>query len=98
MKKKAYEWVLTMSNEDCFYLTEKQYEFYKENQGNGKIFFDTFEVNPSFVIGARKQEADHIKSMYPCRECNSNGIIIMKKRPDGSFPICPKCEGTGIFL
>jgi hypothetical protein len=97
-KKQAFEWVLIMSKGDDVSLTEKQYEHYKDNWKDGKIFFDTFEVNPSFVVSAKQYPAsDELKKKYPCKTCHTNGYLIERDR-EGNFKICPTCEGTGMEL
>lgn len=93
-KKQAYEWVLTMSKGDDHVLTEAQYEHYKSSYKEGKIFFDTFEVNPSFVMSAFMQPADITKRKYPCRDCNTNGVAYENEQ----LIVCKACGGTGLDL
>jgi DnaJ-class molecular chaperone len=89
-KKTAYEWVLTTFNGDELYLTEKQYAVYKTNQEGGKLFFDTFEVNPSAVASGYKREAYELKKKYTCPECLATGMKLGE--------VCDKCEGTGLNI
>ena len=92
VKKIAYEWVVVINNGDEFYLTENQYEYYKNNQDKGKLFFSDFEINPSFVMSAYKRPADAIKDRYPCRKCHTTGYL------NNDYEICSDCKGTGINI
>lgn len=95
-KKQAYEWVVNMSNGDYYLLTEAQYEHYRKNWENNKLFFDTFEINPAFVTSSSKREAsDELKRKYPCLTCGTNGHL-QEKNTDGLWKVCPNCEGTGM--
>lgn len=96
-RKQAYEWVLTISKGDDQILTENQYEAYKKNHQDGKIFFDTFEVNPSYVVSASRQPANHTKKKYPCKACNTIGFAPGRDN-QGNLVVCKKCEGTGLDL
>jgi len=92
-KKVAWEWVLTMNDGTDKVLTENQYEFYKENWKEGKIFLADTEINPSFVAYATKRPADEIKNKYPCPRCHQSGYD-----PDDRSFWCKNCEGTGVEL
>lgn len=87
-KKEVFQWVMTMSEGDQIFLTESQYDHYKANWEDGKMFFKTLEVNPSFVVSAIKQPAKELKQMYPCLKCQTTGKSLGK--------ICPNCEGSGV--
>lgn len=92
-QKIAYEWVLTMSKGDDILLTENQYKVYKENHKEGKIFFADVEVNPAFVMSARKRPATNwLKDKYPCTACYTAG-----RNPDNT-DWCEVCGGSGVKL
>lgn len=88
--KIVFEWVLTMNNNEEKVLTENQYEFYKDNWRDGKIFFGEMEINPSFVSYADKRPADVIKNRYPCTRCHQGG-----HDPDDRSFWCKECGGSG---
>lgn len=90
----AFEWVLTTSRGDDFYLTEGQHEQYKANQDGGKLFFDDFELNPAFVVSGFKRPAQEILLKYPCKKCKAAGFGYTDNWTDPV--ICPDCGGTGI--
>lgn len=91
--KIAYEWVLTMSKGDDILLTENQYAFYKEHNKDSKVFFADVEINPAFVMNAKKRPATNwLKDKYPCRECYTTG-----RKPDNT-DWCEVCEGSGVQL
>lgn len=96
MKKEAYEWVINMNDGQEFILTEGQYAYYKENFLEGRIFFDTFEINPSFVSSAfRRLASEGLKKKYPCKTCQTNGYLNEKEK-NGALKVCPNCQGTGM--
>lgn len=84
------EWVLVMSRGDDFYLTENQYQYYKDNYQDGKIFFKTFEINPPFVVSARQRPVEALLDMYPCHACLQTGKALGK--------VCENCDGTGVDI
>ena len=93
MKIPSYEWVLEMSKGDSIVLTEKQYAYYKENYQESKVFFDSFEINPAFVMSASKKPAYSLYKMYPCKKCNTNGF----QGGNVNFQ-CNTCKGTGLDI
>ena len=91
----VYEWVIVFFKEgEEVYLTEKQYEAYKEHQGDAMLFFDDFSFAPSGVMKTFRRPAEKIKEMYPCKTCNGNGY---KSINSAEIDICPDCKGTGIM-
>lgn len=96
MKNKAYEWVVLCSDEE-FYLTEKQHEFLLENQDKRFVDFGTFTINPAFTAWMKQRPADVIKDRYPCKKCNTNGVLHEREK-DGNLKTCPDCNGTGLNL
>ena len=95
--KKAYEWVLMFFNDELpnVYLTERQYEFYRDHREDKVIDFEDFSFAPSGIASSFKREANVIKDKYPCMKCNTNGYII---KGSTEREICPECEGTGVKL
>jgi hypothetical protein len=90
----VFEWVLVFFKEgEEVYLTEKQYEFYKEHRNDTGIFFDEFSFAPSGVMKSYRRLAEKIKEMYPCKPCNGNGY---KSLSSTEIQICSVCHGTGI--
>ena len=92
LPKIIYEWVLMQSKGDDIVLSENQYKIYKDNYKEGKIFFADVEVNPAFVMNARRRQAKYIKDKYPCKECYSSG-----RKPDNA-DWCDNCGGSGVDL
>lgn len=105
-KKDTFEWVFTMNKGEPIVLTEKQYDFYDVNRGDGTVVFKNFEINPSFVVSAIKQSADNLYEMYPCKECKASGLkVIFTETPVEGQPFpettakneyCKICNGTGL--
>lgn len=92
-RKIAYEWVLQMSKGEDILLTENQYEFYKKNYKEAKVFFADVEINPAFVMNAVKRPATNwLKDKYPCRECYTAG------RNKDNTDWCEVCGGSGVKL
>lgn len=96
MKPQVFEWVVTMSNGDFYVLTENQYKHYKENWKEGKIFFDTFEINPSFVSSSMRRPAEEILKKYPCERCHGGGMLFNYNEKKNM--LCFICKGTGLSL
>lgn len=93
--REAYEWVLVFfKEEEEAYLTEKQYEYYKQHREDRFIDFDAFGFAPSGVMKAFRRPAQKIKEMYPCKKCYGNGYLITSSTPKD---ICPECGGTGVM-
>lgn len=90
--KRAYEWILIMSKGDDVILSENQYDFYKKNYKEAKVFFADKEVNPAFVVQVYKRPAQYIKEKYPCRECYQSG-----RKPDNTG-WCDNCGGSGVDI
>lgn len=97
-KKKVYEWVIVLSKGEELYLTENQFEYYREHREEGVVGFDNFEINPSFVVQARKREAEVINELYPCKVCHTSGHILREGESGstGIFDECTNCNGTGV--
>lgn len=96
-----YEWVVKTSDGEEFFLTENQYQYYKEHRNEGPLFYRDFQINPSFISSARKRKALMLKEMYPCKKCKTNGVLIgadysEEHKKTGNWPECDDCRGTGI--
>lgn len=99
MVKELYEWVVIMSKGDEYYLTENQYEYYKDNIDQGHVFFDRIEINPFHVVSAYKRKAQEIQKMYPCPTCGGNVYDYKLGRDEnGEWQTCKKCKGARISL
>lgn len=92
-KKIAYEWVLVLSKGDDIVLTENQYQVFKENIKESKIFFGDLGFSPSFVTQFYRRPATNwLKDKYPCKACYTTG-----RRVDNT-DWCEACGGTGVCL
>lgn len=99
MAKILFEWVLKDKDGEIYILTERQYQFYKDNQDEKMVGFVEFGLNPSYIVSSRRRPAENLKGMYPCNDCMTNGYLIKAPRnDDGTFQECPACEGTGVKL
>ena len=95
-RKKAYEWVVTMSGGDFHVLSENQFSAFKDNVSGDKMYFDDFGFNPSFVSSWFKRDAEVLINKYPCPNCFGNGMKFNKER--NKSEICTTCEGTGLSI
>lgn len=95
-RKPALEWVVLCGNKE-FYLTEAQFTFLMEAQEKRFVAFRDIVIQPSFIAWAFSRPASVVLEKYPCKTCNSNGMLIGEKRDEnGKFPVCTVCSGTGI--
>lgn len=103
MTETFYEWVIYCGQE-IYYLSEKQYQWFLENEDKRFVRFEHCMINPAFVSSARRQELKELKRFYPCKACNANGKILADKKikVDGKeevrseIVICKKCKGLGV--
>lgn len=97
MRKIFYEWIVTLSKGEDLYLTENQYQHYKDNWKEGQMFFRDFNLNPSFVVKMEKKPGEHLLEKYPCSACHMNGQVLKESGSgsDNSFEECKNCKGTG---
>ena len=98
-KKPTFEWIIISSKGADLCLTDNQFEYYRDHREDGTVSFDSFEINPSFVVQSYRQPAEGLFDIYPCHDCYKNGYIQLpvKNPQDGAkYKECTTCKGTGL--
>lgn len=96
--KQAYMWVVKSSEGDEVVLTEKQYEVFKSHRGAGILHFADFAINPvHFVVAEKVPASESFIKKYYCSYCKMKGFLL-EREEDGSWKICPECQGSKVRL